>query len=66
MAIRERVWFRLIICPSCSHQFCWVNPRLPNYCPECGEHLIMKLREHREAIRISDDKAILILTESVR
>jgi len=24
--------------------FCWVNPRIPNYCPECGEHIFARLR----------------------
>jgi hypothetical protein len=32
----EVVHFRLFQMPCCGHQLCWVNPRLPNYCPECG------------------------------
>ena len=32
----ERVHFRFIVCTECQHQICWVNPRLPSFCPECG------------------------------
>jgi hypothetical protein len=35
-AVNERVWFRLLVMPCCHIQLCWVNPRLPSYCPECG------------------------------
>lgn len=38
-ARNERVRFRYLVCPECQHQMCWVNPRLPNYCPECGKHI---------------------------
>jgi ribosomal protein S27E len=34
----------LIACPECNHQMCWVNPRLPSHCPECGKHIYLKLR----------------------
>lgn len=37
MKINERVPFRLLIMGCCGHQLCWVNPRLPSYCPECGK-----------------------------
>lgn len=40
----EKVPFRFIACPECNHQVCWVNPRLPSYCPECGKHILQKLR----------------------
>jgi len=23
---------------------CWVNPRIPNYCPECGTHVFLKMK----------------------
>jgi hypothetical protein len=36
--------FRLIQTPCCSTLLCWVNPRLPNYCPECGQHIFLKLK----------------------
>jgi len=35
----ERVNFRFLIMECCNHQLCWVNPRLPTYCPECGERV---------------------------
>jgi ribosomal protein S27E len=40
----EKVPFRLIECPECHITLCWVNPRLPNYCPECGKHIFLKLK----------------------
>jgi hypothetical protein len=44
---------------------CWVNPRLPNFCPECGERVLMKLRhECPENILISDTNATLEAKES--
>ncbi len=33
----ERVEFRLFNLSCCGHLLCWVNPRLPNYCPQCGK-----------------------------
>lgn len=32
----EQVQFRLIQMPCCGILICWVNPRRPMYCPECG------------------------------
>lgn len=34
---RERISFRFIRMDCCGQQLCWVNPRLPTYCPECGK-----------------------------
>ena len=36
-AFNEKVQFRLFSMPCCKFQCCWVNPRLPSYCPECGK-----------------------------
>ena len=44
MKERLRGYFRYIECPECSVRLCWVNPRLPNYCPECGKHIFLKLK----------------------
>lgn len=44
MAVNEKVHFRLLACPECNHQVCWVNPRLPSYCPDCGKHIYARLR----------------------
>jgi hypothetical protein len=35
----EYVQFRLIQMPCCNILICWVNPRRPNYCPECGKFI---------------------------
>jgi DNA-directed RNA polymerase subunit RPC12/RpoP len=51
----EKIRFRLFHMPCCSHLLCWINHRLPNFCPECGTSVLLKLREHKEATRISDD-----------
>jgi hypothetical protein len=33
------VQFRLIEMPCCHTLICWVNPRRPMYCPECGTRI---------------------------
>lgn len=40
----ELVRFRLFSMPCCGHQLCWVNPRIPSFCPECGSPVYMKLK----------------------
>jgi hypothetical protein len=35
----EKIQFRLIQMPCCNILLCWVNPRRPNYCPECGTRI---------------------------
>lgn len=42
--VNERVQFRLLVMECCGVQLCWVNPRLPNYCPECGKHVYPQVR----------------------
>ena len=32
----QRVQFRLLQMPCCNILICWVNPRRPMYCVECG------------------------------
>ncbi|KKM25041.1 hypothetical protein LCGC14_1599000 [marine sediment metagenome] len=32
----ERIHFRLIHMECCGQLLCWVNPRFPTHCPECG------------------------------
>lgn len=56
MRMTERVHFRLIQTPCCSALLCWVNPRLPNYCPECGFRVYTEVRA---CILVSDDHATL-------
>lgn len=55
----ELCYFRLIRTPCCHHLLCWVNPRLPNFCPECGDRLLAKLRIDPSHIRHSDERAEL-------
>jgi hypothetical protein len=29
--------FKLLRMECCGHLLCWINPRFPTYCPECGK-----------------------------
>jgi len=58
--ITEGIQFRLLVTPCCQHQLCWVNPRLPTFCPECGRLILAKLREQKDAIRIDDTDAKIV------
>lgn len=40
----ERVTFKYLNMHCCGIQLCWVNPRLPMYCPECGKHVYPQVR----------------------
>lgn len=40
----ERVKFRLLRMQCCHVPLCWVNPRFPNYCPECGVRCFPNVR----------------------
>lgn len=40
----ERIQFRLITMECCGHMLCWVNPRLPTHCPECGAVIYPKVK----------------------
>ena len=40
----ERIQFRLIHMECCGHLLCWVNPRFPTHCPECGETIYPRVR----------------------
>lgn len=59
MATNEKVHFRLLQMPCCRTLICWVNPRLPNHCPECGTHIYPKIRE---CVLVFDDAAMLRYT----
>lgn len=52
----ERVPFRFIIMECCGHQLCWVNPRLPSFCPECGERIYPQVKSW---ITLEDGNATL-------
>ncbi len=65
MKRHERVKFRLIYTPCCATLLCWVNPRLPNYCPECGSTILAKLRHDPTRILVTDHNAELAMTAEV-
>jgi len=44
MISKQRVQFRLLETPCCHTMLCWVNPRLPNYCPECGKGIFAQMK----------------------
>lgn len=50
----EKVPFRLFQMPCCGMLLCWVNPRLPTYCPECGKRCLLELRSG-EYTRVQSD-----------
>lgn len=54
--LTERVQFRYIAMECCNHQLCWVNPRLPSYCPACGARCFPQVRSW---VLINDEKAQL-------
>lgn len=57
----ERVHFRFISMPCCGQLLCWVNPRLPNYCPECGKRVYAQIKfpTGDPPIILSDEAATL-------
>lgn len=50
----ELVPFRLIQMPCCHTLLCWVNPRRPSYCPECGKHVFHKFPSEQWRATYSD------------
>ena len=63
MRTTERVPFKLLIMPCCRHQLCWVNPRYPIYCPECGESIYPRVKG---CATIIDNSAILKVEKGER
>lgn len=60
-----RVPFRLIQTPCCHTLLCYVNPRLPNYCSECGERIYAKLKTG-EGILVSSPAWLRIDDENAK
>lgn len=52
----ERIIFRLLTMECCGQLLCWVNPRMPSYCPECGMSIYPQVRSW---ITIRDDNATI-------
>jgi hypothetical protein len=67
----EQVQFRLLPMPCCGTLICWVNPRRPSFCPECGTSVFRHYDRAKWSntfsaawLRIEDaDKANFILRE---
>lgn len=59
MDSHQRVEFRLVHMPCCGQLLCWVNPRRPNYCPECGKPFV----SWGEAVKFKDSNAVLTIDE---
>lgn len=57
---QEAVPFRLIKMPCCEHQVCWINPRLPSYCPECGASVYRRLKFEGEHILLSTTGTLVL------
>lgn len=55
----EKVLFRLFHMPCCRVLICWVNPRIPNRCPECGERVHQDLKTRPELTLVRDENAWL-------
>lgn len=43
--INELVMLRVLHCPNCGTLIYWINPRFPNYCPECGKHIYPRKKD---------------------
>lgn len=57
--VNERVKFRIFKMPCCSHNLCWVNPRLPTYCPECGTLVFTQLKSDMSLTLLNDEAAVI-------
>ena len=55
-AHNERIVFRLFNLDCCGHMLCWVNPRYPSYCPNCG--LLVYPNIKSQAVIIDDNASI--------
>lgn len=62
MAVTEQVHFRLLQTPCCGSLLCWVNPRLPTHCSECGATVYPAIKS---CVLHEDMKALLKTTEPV-
>lgn len=45
LKINEFVQFRLFNMPCCGQLLCWVNPKFPNFCPECGARVFSVIKQ---------------------
>ena len=56
MTTTEVIKFKLLHMECCHHHLCWVNPRLPSYCPACGSPCYPQVRGWA---LVQDDAALL-------
>ena len=57
-----RADFRYIMTECCGIMLCWVNPRLPNYCPDCGKRIYPDVRSW---VTYRDEQAVTRHKEDV-
>jgi hypothetical protein len=57
--LTEMIKFRLLRMPCCGQLVCWVNPRWPNHCPECGTRIYPQIKEDAELCKVYDPDARL-------
>jgi hypothetical protein len=55
----QRVRFRLYQMLCCGQMLCWLNPRHPNYCPECGTYVFPDIKGWSN---FTDEEALLQLS----
>lgn len=53
--------FRMFHMPCCDMLICWVNHRIPNNCPECGERVFKELKLKSELTVVNDPVAVLYI-----
>ena len=49
-----------IVTKCCDHQFGWIDTRLPNFCPECGEILLTRPGVPKKYEIVLECKSVLI------
>lgn len=54
--VKQFIQFRLFHMECCGHLLCWVNPRFPSHCPECGKFCFPDCKGW---VSFKDDDAIL-------
>ena len=60
MRYSEVVRFRVYHMPCCGHMLCWLNPRIPTFCPECGKSVYSDLKTG-QATMVDDDRATVTM-----
>lgn len=61
--ITEFTKFRLLTTPCCHTILCWVNPRMPNFCPECGTRVYSEMKTNREKYVLQECDVMIKMVE---